>query len=369
MKICHRNISLILQINLKRNSFFNMYGPSSCGSKILLLLLASIILWYIYMDINLYWQIQSYSLSDLVTNETNKYDGGYWVDCEVSPLCEVTPKAVLLDHTNLYAFAPLVVITDKILEISKIEWITPNIISVSHVFIAMVSARCISSSTLAYQRIGVVLFEFRTFLDDFDGHVARIRKNLRGELSEIGTTGYYVDGICDALGTTALLIAIFVFLKNNPPRRGYVKLSLSFGVSESGDNVNYKIPTRILVRTIIFFSIQLILNSIAWNRYIAFYQESLRITSLDDDKKLLVFKSVQFFAISYLWRLINVHSETHLLLLAIFCDKLWEFLTRMVFFGFLLLALGVCVTELHVYQVMNYVFHLQNGITHAFSNI
>ena len=69
--------------------------------------------------------------------------------------------------------------------------------------------------SLGYRRVGVVLFQFRTFLDDLDGHVARVKRHIRGERSEIGTTGYYVDGICDGLGCIALMVGVFVFLKNN----------------------------------------------------------------------------------------------------------------------------------------------------------
>jgi phosphatidylglycerophosphate synthase len=73
----------------------------------------------------------------------------------------------------------------------------------------------IAMDSLGHRRLGVVLFQFRTFLDDLDGHVARASRNIRGERSEIGTMGYYVDGICDGLGCIALMIGVFVFLRNN----------------------------------------------------------------------------------------------------------------------------------------------------------
>lgn len=64
------------------------------------------------------------------------------------------------------------------------------------------------------------MFQIRTFFDDLDGHVARAKRNIRGERSEIGTMGYYVDGICDGLGCIALMIGIFYFLRNNVRSRG-----------------------------------------------------------------------------------------------------------------------------------------------------
>lgn len=74
---------------------------------------------------------------------------------------------------------------------------------------------CATNSHSHTTGVGVVLFQLRTFLDDLDGHVARAKRHIRGERSEIGTTGYYVDGICDGLGCIALMIGIFIFLKNN----------------------------------------------------------------------------------------------------------------------------------------------------------
>ncbi|KAJ8955969.1 hypothetical protein NQ314_006818 [Rhamnusium bicolor] len=156
--------------------------------------------------------IQNYPL-DNDDNNTINYKDITWINCDINPLCDVTVKAVLLDHTNYYLFAPLVEIVDNILKISETKWITPNSISFFHIFVAVLSAKCVSSNSLAYRRIGVLLFEFRTWLDDLDGHVARVRKHIKGERSEIGTAGYYIDGICDAVGCTALIIGIFIFLK------------------------------------------------------------------------------------------------------------------------------------------------------------
>lgn len=121
----------------------------------------------------------------------------------------------MLDQTNHYLFAPLAVVFDDFTGISRHDVITPNMISFFHVLIAMMSGRLIASDNLSMRRLGVVLFQVRTFLDDLDGHVARVKRNIKGERSEVGTTGYYVDGLCDGLGCIALMVGVFVFLKNN----------------------------------------------------------------------------------------------------------------------------------------------------------
>lgn len=227
-----------------------MVGPSSQISKILLTLLFLLIIFYVYMDVLLYLRIQNYPIergynlnNSIASNNNNmertvgtitthqplssatslfmenqksiKYSNVTWINCHINPLCDVTVKALMLDHTNHYIFAPLATIFDDIVGFSRSNLITPNMISFFHVFVAALAGRMIASDNLGSRRFGTVLFQFRTFLDDLDGHVARTKKGQHGEHSEIGTMGYYIDGLCDGLGCIALMIGVFVFLKNN----------------------------------------------------------------------------------------------------------------------------------------------------------
>ncbi|XP_050517241.1 ceramide phosphoethanolamine synthase [Diabrotica virgifera virgifera] len=342
-----------------------MIGPSSQISKLLLTLLILVIFFYLYMDFNLYIRIQKYPLSNDRSNASvETYEDVTWVSCHINPLCEVTVKAVLLDHTNYYLFAPLVQVVDDILKISETKWITPNSISFFHILVAVLSAKCVSSNSLAYRRIGVVLFEIRTWLDDLDGHVARVRKHIKGERSEIGTAGYYIDGICDAIGCTALIIGIFVFLKNNPPRRGYIQLPTTVDSKETNIVHSLKVTTKKVVRKVCCFALQLIISSTAWNRYIALYQDMLENPDASPDDKVKqqeVFRSSFFFLMAWLWRVINVHNLMHVLLLSIFCDKLWEFLRNIQYVGYGILLSVICVTEINIIDVKNFIFHKLNG--------
>nr|XP_023022380.1 ceramide phosphoethanolamine synthase [Leptinotarsa decemlineata] len=340
-----------------------MIGPSSQISKLLLTLLVLLIYFFLYMDFNLYMRIQNYPFESDDNSSVN-YKDVTWVSCTINPLCEVTVKAVLLDHTNFYLFAPLVQIMDDILKISDTRWITPNSISFFHIFVAFLSAKCISSNSLAYRRVGVILFEFRTWLDDLDGHVARVRKHIKGERSEIGTSGYYIDGICDAIGCTALIIGIFIFLKNNPPRRGYIQLPTTVDSKEPNIVYSFKVTIKKVVRKVCCFSLQLIISSTAWNRYIAIYQDLLERSDLSLKETVRqhdVFKTSFFFLVAWLWRVVNVHSLTHLLLLSIFCDKLWEFLKNIQYLGYGILLTVICLTEINVIDVKHFIFHKLNG--------
>lgn len=376
-----------------------MVGPSSQISKLLLSLLLVVIAFYVFMDVSLYLRIQNYpiernyhnthvnsnlnitqlGLTQIATAGSTsfpsaiKYDRTYeedaWVTCDINPLCDVTVKAVMLDHTNHYLFAPMATIFDNIVRISKGDFITPNMISFFHVFVAIAAGRFVASDNLGYRRFGVVLFQFRTFLDDLDGHVARAKKNIRGERSEIGTMGYYVDGICDALGCVALMIGVFVFLKNNPPRRGYTQLQAILPVSDSKNSdsgvvYKVKVTTKKVVRNVLCFSGQLLLSSTAWNRYIALYQDMLErndVQPVQFVRQNFIFKSGWFFSVAWLWRVFNVHALLHCLLLSIFCDKLWEFLRKIQYAGYVILLVAICVSEMHVLEVQNFIFKSLTG--------
>lgn len=100
-----------------------MIGPSSSISKLLLTLLILLVIFYAYLDTHLYLRIQNYpidrsfhkngTLSMQIPSSTPltpivNYSEVTWVDCHINPLCDVTVKAMMLDHTNHYIFAPMV---------------------------------------------------------------------------------------------------------------------------------------------------------------------------------------------------------------------------------------------------------------------
>uniref|UniRef100_A0A182VKI6 RNA helicase n=1 Tax=Anopheles merus TaxID=30066 RepID=A0A182VKI6_ANOME len=380
-----------------------MVGPSSQVSKILLSLLFLLIAFFAWMDVNLYIRIQDYPIRDtdpflLAANSTLlkpasagshpstvtspllaasssmplqlnrhivRYEDVAWVNCDLNPLCDVTVKAMMLDHTNHYLFAPIATIVDNVAGFSQGDLVTPNMISFFHVFVAIAAGRMIASDSLGYRRIGVVLFQFRTFLDDLDGHVARAKKHIRGERSDIGSAGYYIDGICDGLGCIALMIGVFVFLKNNPPRRGYTQLqsiipvSESKSGSESGVIYKVKVTTKKVARKVLCYTGMLVLSSTGWNRYIAIYQDMLERENVTPAQYLhqeSVFRSTGFFVIAWLWRIFNVHALLHFLLLSVFCDKLWEYLRMIQYAGYVALLVIISFAEMHLLGVQTFIY-------------
>lgn len=360
--------------------------PASQASKVLTALLLLTVVYCACMDTFLFLRIQGYELDAFDTPADNstltstteplrKYDEVTWVPCSVNPLCHPTVKALMVDHINHYIYGPLCAVVDIGLGISsRMPLITPNIISLSHVLVACVGAKLLTCKSLAARRVGVVLFQLRMFLDDLDGHVARERKHIKGERSEVGTLGYWVDGICDLLGVIAMMVGILLYLKENPPRRGYKGTPVSTlpyhqlkeintcediekeHNADIGISYKTKVTFQRMVQVLGLFSGQMVLSSIAWNRYIDIYQDMLENSvEYAAPKRESVFRSGVFFLATGLWRVVNPHSYLHLLSLAVFCDKTWCFLKAVHYSGYVCLIVAVVVSEYFVGSIMSFV--------------
>ncbi|KAI8433689.1 hypothetical protein MSG28_015687 [Choristoneura fumiferana] len=374
-----------------------MMWPSSTASKVLTFLLLVTFIYCIYMDTFLFLRIQNYRLDNFGSSGENssdssthksilKKDSNYedvlWVPCSINPLCHPTVKALMIDHINHYIYGPFCAIVDIALGISqRLLFITPNMISFFHVFVALIGAKLLTCQSLAARRFAVVLFQIRMFLDDLDGHVARERKNIKGERSLVGSVGFWVDGICDLLGVVAMMIGILIYLKNNPPRRGYKDTPVSTlpyhqlkeintsedierdHTAEIGISYKTKVTFQRIVQVLGLFSGQMLLSSLAWNRYIDIYQELLENSpEYDMARRETMFKSGIFFFATGLWRIVNPHSYLHLLSLSIFCDKTWAFLKAVHYSGYLCLVIAVGTSEYLVDTIQSYVINGADGL-------
>lgn len=86
-----------------------------------------------------------------------------------------------------------------------------------HCFLSLISVKYFSSKLLFHRRIGVLIFQFRTFLDCFDGVIYRSHINNKRFKSYYGNFGYYVDVISDVLGGTCLIIGCLLYLYKQRP--------------------------------------------------------------------------------------------------------------------------------------------------------
>ncbi|XP_029668146.1 ceramide phosphoethanolamine synthase [Formica exsecta] len=354
--------------NIKRNKtsditqFSKMWLPMLINKTFLVLLLLFSV-YFVGMDLLLYFRVQDYDVRPCI-NDTQVSPYPSPILCDVNPICTVTVKAMMLDHPNHYILSPLASLVDHLLGISRLwTWLTPNIISVSHVVVAVIGARYITRNSLSHRRVGAVLFQVRVWLDNLDGHVARTRLNIDGERSDFGSIGYFVDGVCDGLGCIALVVAVFLFLKRNSNRRaGYERLPIRTS-STSNSTVSsvpfWKSPLYNMLMVGLHFS----LTSVAWNRYISIYQDLLETDSSilpisrKDlyDRQTVVFRSSSFWAIALAWKTFNFHAMMDFMLLSIFLDRVWEYV-RLVWWQLpSVLLLLVLISEFHYINAYAYV--------------
>lgn len=341
-------------------------------NKTYLTFLLLLLLYFIGMDLLLYFRVQNYDVRPR-TNDTWAVPYHSSILCDLNPICTVTVKAMMLDHPNHYILSPLASLVDYLLDISHSwTWLTPNTISISHVLIAIIGVRYITQSSLFHRQVGVVLFQIRAWLDNLDGHVARTRLNIKGERSDIGSIGFFMDGICDSLGCIALIVAVYIFLNRNTNNsvnheRQSTKTSLlpSLLPYSAISNSFWKSPLYNMLIVGLHFS----LISAAWNRYISVYQDLLETDNInvllinrDDfyDRQTIVFRSFSFWIITFAWKIFNFHAMMDYLLLAIFLPgnlryRIWEYV-RLTWWQLpAILLLLVFISELHYVNAYTYV--------------
>lgn len=332
-------------------------------NKTFLVLLLLFSMYFVGMDLLLYFRVQNYDVRPR-GNDTRVSPYPSPILCDMNPICTVTVKAMMLDHPNHYILSPLASLVDYLLGISRFwTWLTPNIISVSHVIVAIIGARYITRNSLSHRRVGAVLFQVRAWLDDLDGHVARTRLNIDGERSDFGSIGYFVDGVCDGLGCIALVVAVFLFLKRNSNRRaGYERLPIR--TSSASNSAVSSVPFwKSPLYNMLMVGLNFSLTSIAWNRYISVYQDLLEtdssvlpITRKDlYDRQTVVFRSPSFWTVALAWKTLNFHAMMDYLLLAIFVDRTWEYV-RLAWWQLpSVLLLLVLISEFHYINAYAYV--------------
>lgn len=323
------------------------------------------------MDIQMYYRVQDFAVRPI--KDSLQYESS--IPCDLNPFCVVTVKGLMLDYLNFYIFGPLAALFDKIFELSSWQWLSPNYISYFHVFVACIAGKLISNKSLWQRRLGVIVFQMRSWLDDFDGLVARKRKHISGERSDVGSTGYFVDAICDALGSTALIIGILYYLKSTSSRRtGYVRLQPQLP-SVAGCSIGScvvqkkKIRQKNVIPTVLFITGTLITSSLAWNRYIDLYQKLLETDNINRtisteniyDRQTHVMRSNSFWIITTSWRLISPHALTDYILVAVFVDRLWQYMHSVRWITFIIIFALVYFSDFHYIQSYGYVWDIESS--------
>ncbi|CAF4084157.1 unnamed protein product, partial [Rotaria sp. Silwood2] len=260
--------------------------------------------------------------------------------------------------------------------------ISANAISIFHCCLSLISIKFFSSGSLFRRRIGVLIFECRSFLDCLDGVIFRAHAKNSHYKSYHGGLGFYVDALSDVLGGTCLIIGCLLYFYKQRPFRSItqqVSRSLSTRLSRSSDTENEEIDLIILNiddeqkipsindintnlletkgRIFIYlglFTIRYSLAAIFWDRNVQAYEDlldSYKDKSQQQTLQLTILHSPLTILIFYLWRYLCALSIQDYLLIAIFFDRTWEFIQKTNMLGWISLLITIFFTELHVNQI------------------
>ena len=258
-------------------------------------------------------------------------------------------------------------------------FISANAISYFHCFLSFVSMKFIAHESLYRRRLGVFIFQIRTFLDCLDGVIFRAHIKNKRYRSYYGSFGYYVDMFSDIFGGTCLMIGcLLYFYKQRPARSnastrpqissssttnensyGETEKTLSHSDDEpmatrlnllstnhDASNNNQLETKSTIFMTLAFFSLRYSLAAFFWDRSVNSYEELLDSHSENLQKQvvfLLVFHFVFFsnrflffqalqlsilhspltILIFYLWRYLSALSIQDYLMFVIFIDRTW----------------------------------------------
>ncbi|KAK3099769.1 hypothetical protein FSP39_009353 [Pinctada imbricata] len=263
------------------------------------------------MDVILYCSLQTSTLVD------PKRQGVY------SPFHPLSVKLLMSDPVQHYIINPLSEYFDDFTHFSKVFYfITPNMISFFHLFLAVVSAKFVSSDSLRTRRLGVVIYQIRSWLDSLDGVVFRSQHNEKNTyVSHHESWGYLVDAMCDITGGVLVSFGVLFYLFKQPTSffskyKDDSSASLPLTKSENGFVSSEKHSSKPSKKMLFWkcwcwgFQIfwRLVLGIKGWS------STSLQTTALHSTSTWVIF---------YIWRYIDGQALIQIYLIAIFVDKVW----------------------------------------------
>ncbi|CAM1310255.1 Uncharacterised protein g5398 [Pycnogonum litorale] len=348
--------------------------------------------YFMWMDIALYNCVQA--LTPIYPHEPNTVTGVANSGLQTvipsplrklySPFNDISIKSMMLDHVNIYVHIPLATIFNDVTHLSsKWYFITPNMITVFHFLVACVAGKFVSSDSLAKRRIACLLFELRTSLDALDGVVFRARnsssKLAESSKSHPSSLGYFLDGFSDIFGTTVFLIGTLIYLKRSLNRKAngkhlplgwggkvtvdHAENGTSYSMKNGNQDCNGTSPGVTYTSCRIFYVLcciggQLMLALFFWDRYVFAFRELLWSPAKTVQlavKQNNVIKSAVMWNVTWFWRLANAHALTEMILVSIFLDKLWEFMTAIQYLGYVALLVLAGMSELQLHNVKSYI--------------
>ena len=213
------------------------YLTFNINAKVMFVLcMAALLAFFIAMDVNLYFALQDTTLVNSKPPESGLF----------SPFKPLTVKLLMTDPFNHYVLTTSAEYFDEVTRFSKVFYfVTPNMISFTHLSISFISAKLVSSENLITRRYGILLYQLRSWLDDLDGVVYRSHTETKGKYqSNHNTLGYYVDIYSDLVGGVALCFGILFFLWKTLPLNTYSQLPVKSPDSGSSSPMPNGSPSR-----------------------------------------------------------------------------------------------------------------------------
>lgn len=241
-------------------------------------------------------------------------------------------KLRMQDHTTHYINLPLMNLADEKLGISYLPGVSPNLISFTHLVVAIIAGKCCTSGSLCVRRLGVVLFEIRYQLDVLDGVVYRTQSHLKNTfVSGWGSYGYVIDAFTDTCGGIILAVGCAVYLNRYLPlKKRQVKPrdeemgKKMFYFDGEDEEVKYSFVNRRTVNIyMLLATLQIWLRSFFWDFYLRSYHGLLEVPKpgIPKDLQAEVLKYRSTSAVCWLWKVSSADAMLQITLLAILFDK------------------------------------------------
>ena len=212
-------------------------------------------------------------------------------------------KKIMMVESTHYMRSPVAEFIESNLGFSEIfPFISANIISITHCILSIVSTKFLCSDSLFKRQFGVCIYQFRNFLDSFDGVIYRAHAKKNIYKSHYGSIGYFIDAVSDVFGGICLMLAIGYYLFKNPPPNksrtkcfriaedkevsssSYAYHKLSNGVANNNNNCdvenNSLIENLYASKTVVFIAVglcalRLAISALFWDRSVHAYEDLL----------------------------------------------------------------------------------------------
>jgi hypothetical protein len=290
-------------------------NSNNSNNKLFFNILLILFVYFIWMDIALFFNLQKYNPLIKDDKNNNSNDNNILLKhSEISVFRPLTIKLIMVDHMSHYVHDVVArFLEDNFYLTSILPWLTANFVSLLGLLCACLSGRLLLSDKLNIRRLGCLLFELRNFADSLDGVVFRAKAKRFNTYESIkGTVGYNVDVICDGLGGTIFCICILIRFLRYPPyatnnNRHYlinekdtssiIKLTLDTDTSSPSSSTSSisSLRTNYLsskyIKIICWaFGIRLLCTSLVWDNFVVKYHELLEVYDFNNPS-LIVSKS------------------------------------------------------------------------------